>query len=119
LQQWGQSLTATGDILLYGSNVAQGSAGKDFVQQISQLTGADVVELPFPSVQPIITPDPDTVIPSTNLHITHCTCSSCALPPVRPNRTSNKPQDIISPASAALDLDRTFSLNSLATANHF
>ena len=42
LQQWGQSLTATADILLYGSNVAQGSAGKDFVQQISQLTGADV-----------------------------------------------------------------------------
>ncbi|MBD1215399.1 MAG: DUF4347 domain-containing protein, partial [Dolichospermum circinale Clear-D4] len=42
LQQWGQSLTATGDILLYGSNVAQGSAGKTFVQQISQLTGADV-----------------------------------------------------------------------------
>ncbi|WP_197705457.1 S8 family serine peptidase, partial [Dolichospermum compactum] len=42
LQQWGQSLTATGDILLYGSNVAQGSAGKAFVQQISQLTGADV-----------------------------------------------------------------------------
>ncbi|MDB9549798.1 S8 family serine peptidase, partial [Dolichospermum circinale] len=42
LQQWGQSLTVTGDILLYGSNVAQGSAGKTFVQQISQLTGADV-----------------------------------------------------------------------------
>ena len=42
LQQWGQSLTATADILLYGSNVAQGSAGKTFVQQISQLTGADV-----------------------------------------------------------------------------
>ncbi|QSX66567.1 MAG: DUF4347 domain-containing protein [Dolichospermum sp. DET69] len=42
LQQWGQSLTATGDILLYASNVAQGSAGKTFVQQISQLTGADV-----------------------------------------------------------------------------
>ncbi|MDB9485369.1 S8 family serine peptidase [Dolichospermum circinale CS-537/01] len=42
LQQWGQSLTVTGDILLYGSNIAQGSAGKTFVQQISQLTGADV-----------------------------------------------------------------------------
>ncbi|MBD2556838.1 S8 family serine peptidase [Aphanizomenon flos-aquae FACHB-1290] len=40
--KWGQSLTATGDILLYGSNVTQGSAGKTFVQQISQLTGADV-----------------------------------------------------------------------------
>ncbi|MEA5530651.1 S8 family serine peptidase, partial [Dolichospermum sp. UHCC 0684] len=42
LQQWGQSLTVTADILLYASNVAQGSAGKTFVQQISQLTGADV-----------------------------------------------------------------------------
>ncbi|MCE2907197.1 MAG: S8 family serine peptidase, partial [Anabaena sp. CoA2_C59] len=42
LQQWGQSLTATADILLYASNVAQGVAGKAFVQQISQLTGADV-----------------------------------------------------------------------------
>ncbi len=42
LQQWGKSLTATGDILLYGCDVAQGFVGKAFVQQISQLTGADV-----------------------------------------------------------------------------
>ena len=42
LQQWGKSLTATGDILLYGCDVAQGLVGKAFVQQISQLTGADV-----------------------------------------------------------------------------
>ncbi|AFZ24601.1 Ca2+-binding protein, RTX toxin [Cylindrospermum stagnale PCC 7417] len=42
LQQWGKSLTATGDILLYGCDVAQGVVGKAFVQQISQLTGADV-----------------------------------------------------------------------------
>jgi len=42
LQQWGQSLTTTGDILLYGCDVAQGVVGKAFVQQISQLTGADV-----------------------------------------------------------------------------
>ena len=42
LQQGGQSLSATADILLYASKVAQGVAGKDFVQQISQLTGADV-----------------------------------------------------------------------------
>ena len=42
LQQWGKSLTSTGDILLYGCDVAQGFVGKAFVQQISQLTGADV-----------------------------------------------------------------------------
>ncbi|MDB9455318.1 glycosyl hydrolase family 18 protein [Dolichospermum circinale CS-541/06] len=42
LQQWGQSLTATGDILLYGCDVAGGVIGKAFVQQMSQLTGADV-----------------------------------------------------------------------------
>ena len=42
LQQWGQSLTTTGDILLYGCDVAGGVIGKAFVQQISQLTGADV-----------------------------------------------------------------------------
>ena len=42
LQQWGKSLASTGDILLYGCNVAQGVVGKAFVQQISQLTGADV-----------------------------------------------------------------------------
>ena len=41
-QQWGQSLTTTGDILLYGCDVAGGVIGKAFVQQISQLTGADV-----------------------------------------------------------------------------
>jgi hypothetical protein len=42
LQQWKQSLTETGDILLYGCDVAQGTAGKTFVQHLSQLTRADV-----------------------------------------------------------------------------
>jgi glucose/arabinose dehydrogenase len=42
LQSWQQSLSADADILLYGCDVASTSAGQDFIQQISQLTGADV-----------------------------------------------------------------------------
>ncbi|HEY9643551.1 MAG TPA: DUF4347 domain-containing protein, partial [Coleofasciculaceae cyanobacterium] len=42
LQQWRASLTEDADILLYGCNVAAGDDGKAFVEQISQLTGADV-----------------------------------------------------------------------------
>lgn len=42
LQHWGNSLSTTGDILLYGCNIAQGSIGSDFVQRLSQLTGAEV-----------------------------------------------------------------------------
>ena len=42
LAQIGQSLTAEGDLLLYGCNVAQGDAGQAFIEQIAQLTGADV-----------------------------------------------------------------------------
>ena len=42
LQAIGSSLTATGDILLYGCNVAQGSAGQEFVTQFATATGADV-----------------------------------------------------------------------------
>jgi glucose/arabinose dehydrogenase len=41
LQQWGQSLSSDGDLLFYGCNVAAAS-GKEFIQQVSQLTGADV-----------------------------------------------------------------------------
>jgi glucose/arabinose dehydrogenase len=41
LQQWGQSLSAEGDLLFYGCNVAA-AAGKEFIQQVSDLTGADV-----------------------------------------------------------------------------
>lgn len=43
LQGWAASLTSDADILLYGCNVAAGEAGISFVQQLSQLTGADVV----------------------------------------------------------------------------
>ncbi|MBW4445924.1 MAG: DUF4347 domain-containing protein [Spirirestis rafaelensis WJT71-NPBG6] len=42
LQQWANSLTEDADILLYGCDVATGETGVGFVQQLSQLTGADV-----------------------------------------------------------------------------
>ena len=42
LKIWGQSLTETGDILLYGCNVAKGNVGHQFVDQVSDITGADV-----------------------------------------------------------------------------
>jgi len=42
LQQWKDYLTADADILLYGCDVAAGERGKALVQQLSQLTEADV-----------------------------------------------------------------------------
>jgi Domain of unknown function (DUF4347)/FG-GAP-like repeat len=42
LKSWSKALTADGDILLYGCNVAAGETGANFVQQLSLLTGADV-----------------------------------------------------------------------------
>ncbi len=39
---WGSALAADGDILLYGCDVAEGSAGRLFVDQLAALTGADV-----------------------------------------------------------------------------
>ena len=42
LQQWASAFTADADILLYGCDVASGGSGEAFVQQLSQLTGADV-----------------------------------------------------------------------------
>ncbi|BAZ42534.1 hypothetical protein NIES4101_85030 [Calothrix sp. NIES-4101] len=42
LQQWKDSLTEEADILLYGCEVAEGEIGVAFVQQLSQVTGADV-----------------------------------------------------------------------------
>jgi uncharacterized delta-60 repeat protein len=42
LAKIGSSLTDTGDILLFGCNVAQGDAGLAFIQSISDYTGADV-----------------------------------------------------------------------------
>ncbi|MBE9028497.1 DUF4347 domain-containing protein [filamentous cyanobacterium LEGE 11480] len=40
LQSWEQALTDDADILLYGCDVA--AAGRDFIDQLSQLTGADI-----------------------------------------------------------------------------
>jgi len=42
LSSWANALTADGDILLYGCAVAQGAQGEAFLQQLAQLTGADV-----------------------------------------------------------------------------
>jgi uncharacterized delta-60 repeat protein len=38
----GSALTQTGDILLYGCNVAQGDVGLQFINSLAQYTGADV-----------------------------------------------------------------------------
>jgi serralysin len=38
----GGALTETGDILLYGCNVAQGNVGLQFINSLAQYTGADV-----------------------------------------------------------------------------
>ena len=42
LSRWGNSLKQNGDILLLGCNVAASDIGKNFVQKLSQITGADV-----------------------------------------------------------------------------
>lgn len=38
----GSALAETGDILLYGCNVAQGDVGLQFIMSLAQATGADV-----------------------------------------------------------------------------
>jgi hypothetical protein len=42
IKQWGNALTANGDILLYGCDVAAGETGENFVKRLSEITGADV-----------------------------------------------------------------------------
>ena len=42
LAKIGSSLTDTGDILLYGCNVAAGQVGLDFINQFAALTSANV-----------------------------------------------------------------------------
>ncbi|MEB3280477.1 MAG: DUF4347 domain-containing protein, partial [Lyngbya sp.] len=42
LSQWRNSLKQNGDILLFGCNVAASDIGKNFVQQLSQITQLDV-----------------------------------------------------------------------------
>ena len=42
LRQWSRSLTESGDLLVYGCNVAAGETGVQTIQTLSELTGADV-----------------------------------------------------------------------------
>ncbi len=42
IASWGQSLSDTGDILVYGCNVAEDEAGQQFVSTLGMLAGADV-----------------------------------------------------------------------------
>ncbi|NJR24917.1 MAG: DUF4347 domain-containing protein, partial [Richelia sp. CSU_2_1] len=42
LQNWSQSLSAGADILVYGCDVAAGETGAQFIQKLSDLTGADI-----------------------------------------------------------------------------
>ncbi|MEG4086222.1 DUF4347 domain-containing protein, partial [Microcoleus sp. POL10_C6] len=42
LQRWSRSLADSGEILLYGCDVAAGEKGANFVQQLSQLTNAKI-----------------------------------------------------------------------------
>jgi Domain of unknown function (DUF4347)/Putative flagellar system-associated repeat len=42
LAELGSHLTASGDLLLYGCNVAQGADGQAFIESIARTTGADV-----------------------------------------------------------------------------
>lgn len=49
LEQIGRSLVASGDILLYGCELAAGTAGQDFIGKISDITGADVAASSYPT----------------------------------------------------------------------
>ncbi|ANG63895.1 hypothetical protein A8C75_16365 [Marinobacterium aestuarii] len=42
LKRWGNALSPDGDLLLYGCDVADGELGLAFVEQLSDVTGADV-----------------------------------------------------------------------------
>jgi len=42
IQQWGKCLSADGEILIYGCQVASAKEGKEFVRQLHQLTGANI-----------------------------------------------------------------------------
>ncbi|NES67815.1 MAG: DUF4347 domain-containing protein, partial [Okeania sp. SIO2D1] len=42
IQKWGKCLSADGEILIYGCQVASGKEGKEFVRQLHQLTGANI-----------------------------------------------------------------------------
>src|SRR4028118_1042712 len=42
VKKWGGGLTPNAEVLLYGCNVAKGNIGKEFVKNLSQITGANV-----------------------------------------------------------------------------
>ncbi|MBN1006127.1 DUF4347 domain-containing protein [Amphritea pacifica] len=42
IKRWGNALSADGDLLLYGCDVAEGVEGVQFIEQLSLITGADV-----------------------------------------------------------------------------
>jgi len=42
LQSWANYLTSRAEVLLYGCNVAAGEEGKQFIQDLSDLTGTDI-----------------------------------------------------------------------------
>jgi hypothetical protein len=42
IKQWGNALTENADILLYGCDVASVETGLQFIQNLHQLTGADI-----------------------------------------------------------------------------
>jgi fibronectin-binding autotransporter adhesin len=48
LARIGGVLKAGGDILLYGCDVARGAAGRSFIEQLAQITGADVAAAAHP-----------------------------------------------------------------------
>ena len=42
MKRWGEALSEDGDLLLYGCNLADGAMGLEFIDQLAELTGADV-----------------------------------------------------------------------------
>ncbi|NEQ76159.1 MAG: DUF4347 domain-containing protein [Okeania sp. SIO2C9] len=42
IQKWGKCLSADGEILIYGCQVASGKEGREFIRQLHQLTGANI-----------------------------------------------------------------------------
>ncbi|MDJ0518458.1 MAG: DUF4347 domain-containing protein, partial [Trichodesmium sp. MO_231.B1] len=42
IQKWGKCLSADGEILIYGCQVASGKEGREFVRQLHQLTRANI-----------------------------------------------------------------------------
>ena len=47
IASWGNSLSEDGDIMLYGCNLAASQEGQEFVQDLADLTGADIAAATF------------------------------------------------------------------------